>query len=442
MKKLQLLILITSAFLLNFSRTQGKQFFCGKGTSLPYIQVALDNAQSGDTLIVRTGHYKQGNLFIKKSISFLAEKNVLLDGENKYEILTITGDQVCIKGFTIMNSGVMSTKDLAGIKILACRNILLENNIVINCNFGIYLSNTKHCLLRNNRIKGNVVQDPNTGNGIHVWKADSIQIIKNESTGQRDGIYFEFVTNSTIIDNFSHENLRYGLHFMFSHSNTYTNNQFTKNGAGVAVMYSHHVKMYHNSFDHNWGSSAYGILLKDISDSEVMFNKFEYNSAGIYMEGSNRIKMEQNSFYNNGWALRIQASCTDNFINRNNFTGNTFDVSTNGETQLNNFSNNYWDKYEGYDLNKDGYGDIPYRPVSLFSMIIEQLPPSLLLIRSFMVYLLDKAEKIIPSLTPIHLMDELPQMRMIKFKETKKSLSSTLPYLYYQPKLNIQYLKT
>jgi nitrous oxidase accessory protein len=427
---------------LNFSRTQGKQFFCGKGTSLPYIQVALDNAQSGDTLIVRTGHYKQGNLFIKKSISFLAEKNVLLDGENKYEILTITGDQVCIKGFTIMNSGVMSTKDLAGIKILACRNILLENNIVINCNFGIYLSNTKHCLLRNNRIKGNVVQDPNTGNGIHVWKADSIQIIKNESTGQRDGIYFEFVTNSTIFDNFSHENLRYGLHFMFSHSNTYTNNQFTKNGAGVAVMYSHHVKMYHNSFDHNWGSSAYGILLKDISDSEVMFNKFEYNSAGIYMEGSNRIKMEQNSFYNNGWALRIQASCTDNSILLNNFIGNTFDVSTNGETQLNNFTKNYWDKYEGYDLNKDGSGDIPYRPVSLFSMIIEQLPPSLLLIRSFMVYLMDKAEKIIPSLTPVHLMDEFPQMRMIKFTEAKKAISSSIINLHYQPKLNIQYLKT
>ncbi len=148
MKTSLFFILITSAFLLNFSRTQGKQFFCGKGTSLPYIQVALDNAQSGDTLIVRTGHYKQGNLFIKKSISFLAEKNVLLDGENKHEIITVTANQVCIKGFTIINSGVMSTKDLAGIKILACRNILLENNIVINCNFGIYLSNTKQCVLR------------------------------------------------------------------------------------------------------------------------------------------------------------------------------------------------------------------------------------------------------------------------------------------------------
>jgi len=300
---------------------QGKQIYCGKGTSLPIIQTALDHAQPTDTIIVRNGIYKQGNLFIKKSLTLLAEQGVILDGENKYEIITVTSNQVTIKGFTINNSGVMSTKDLAGIKILACRDILLENNTLNKCNFGIYLSNTKQCKLVQNNVRGNVLNDPNTGNGIHVWKADSIQIIKNESTGQRDGIYFEFVTNSTILDNYSHDNLRYGLHFMFSHSNTYTRNRFTKNGAGVAVMYSHHVKMYHNSFDHNWGSSAYGILLKDISDSEIMFNKFEYNSAGIYMEGSNRIKMEQNSFYTNGWALRIQASCTDNVIHRNNFIG-------------------------------------------------------------------------------------------------------------------------
>lgn len=418
--KLLFNLLLSILVLLHSDIVQSKQLFCGEGTSLPSIQAAIEKAAPMDTVLVRPGHYKQGNLFIKKPMTLLAEKNVVLDGENKHEIITVTGSHVIIKGFTIINSGVMSTKDLAGIKVLVSRDILIENNKLNCCNFGIYLSNTKQCRLINNTLNGNVLNDANTGNGIHIWKADSIQLLYNESSGHRDGIYFEFVTNSTITGNYSHENLRYGLHFMFSHSNTYRNNLFSKNGAGVAVMYSHHVRMYHNSFDHNWGSSAYGILLKDISDSEIMFNKFEYNSAGIYMEGSNRIKMEQNSFNNNGWALRIQASCTENNISRNNFSGNTFDVSTNGETQLNNFINNYWDKYEGYDLNKDGYGDVPYRPVSLFSMIVEQLPPSLLLMRSFMVYLLDKAEKIIPSLTPVNLLDNAPEMRLILFAETKK----------------------
>lgn len=73
---------------------------------------------------------------------------------------------------------------------------------------------------------------------------------------------------------------------------------------------------------------------------------------------------------------------------------NTFDVGTNGSLVLNNFDGNYWDKYEGYDLNKDKIGDIPYRPVSLFSMILEKIPPAMMLFRSFMVTLLDKTRKL------------------------------------------------
>ncbi|MBK5285546.1 MAG: nitrous oxide reductase family maturation protein NosD, partial [Bacteroidia bacterium] len=75
---------------------------------------------------------------------------------------------------------------------------------------------------------------------------------------------------------------------------------------------------------------------------------------------------------------------------------------------------NYWDKYDGYDINKDGIGDIPYRPVSLFSMVAEKMPYSLMLFRSFMVMLLEKAEKAIPGITPIDLKDDSPLMKIVK----------------------------
>jgi nitrous oxidase accessory protein len=78
---------------------------------------------------------------------------------------------------------------------------------------------------------------------------------------------------------------------------------------------------------------------------------------------------------------------------------------------LNAFSNNYWDKYEGYDMNKDGVGDVAYHPVSMYSMIVEENPNSLILLRSFMVNLLDKAERAIPSLTPENLMDGKPMIK-------------------------------
>jgi nitrous oxidase accessory protein len=81
---------------------------------------------------------------------------------------------------------------------------------------------------------------------------------------------------------------------------------------------------------------------------------------------------------------------------------------------LNSFSDNYWDKYEGYDLNKDGIGDIPYHPVSMYSMLVEQNPNNLFLLRSFIVGLLDKVEKAIPSLTPEEFRDDRPLMRSAK----------------------------
>src|SRR5690606_20939938 len=218
-------------------------------------------------------------------------------------------------------------------------------------------------------------------------------------------------THSLISDNHSEQNRRYGLHFMFSHDNEYRGNAFVDNGAGVAVMYTTGVKMIDNTFGNNWGAASYGMLLKDIRDSEVSGNRFLQNSTGIFMEGSSRIKFQNNLFRENGYAVRLQASCDDNVFEFNNFSGNTFDVVTNGSLVLNTINNNYWDRYEGYDLNRDDIGDIPYRPVSMYSMIVERMPTAVLLWRSFLVFLLDRAERAMPAMTPENLKDEPPSMK-------------------------------
>ena len=112
---------------------------------------------------------------------------------------------------------------------------------------------------------------------------------------------------------------------MFSNNDDYLNNTFNNNGAGVAVMYSHKVKMEGNKFEMNWGPASYGILLKDITDSYIHNNIFYKNSVGIHMEGSSRINAFKNIFKENGWAMKVQASCNDNNFHHNNYYGNSFD---------------------------------------------------------------------------------------------------------------------
>jgi nitrous oxidase accessory protein len=383
----------------------------GKDKAISTLRQGIKTAKAGDTVILHKGTYKEGNIIIDKGIYLVGIDGPVLDGDSKYEILTITGKNVVIKDLQLINPGYSAMNDYAAIKIIDASNVLIENNTIRNASFAIHIANSVGSTVRNNVIRGTNKSEHSSGNGIHLWKCEHMTIDGNSISGHRDGIYFEFVTESIVRNNVSEMNIRYGLHFMFSHSDTYLNNTFRNNGAGVAVMYSHKVIMEGNVFDRNWGASAYGILLKDISDSHIANNKFIKNTVAIHMEGSSRIEIAKNVFSGNGWALKVQASCDDNIFHHNNFYGNTFDIATNGTRTLNKFHNNYWDKYEGYDMNKDGMGDVPYHPVSMYSMIVEQNPNSLMLLRSFMVALLDKAERAIPSLTPENLVDAKPMIK-------------------------------
>jgi len=385
------------------------------GSNFPVktIKKAIALAKAGDTIIVNKGTYREGNIIIDKKIVFIGKNFPVLDGQNKNEVLSVKADSVWVQGFKLINSGHAALEDPCGIKVYNKSFARIINNVLDNNFFGIYLQNCNNCIVKGNHIVAYGKEEQLIGNGIHCWKSQNIQIIANTIKGHRDGIYFEFVTNSVIWRNISVQNIRYGLHFMFSNDDDYISNLFKNNGAGVAVMFSKSVKMFNNTFEENWGDSAYGLLLKEISDGYLFNNKFIQNTSAIYMEGTSRMKVEKNDFVSNGWGMKIQASCMDNEIVNNNFLKNTFDISTNGSLVLNTFNSNYWDKYEGYDLDKNGIGDVPYHPLSLFAVLTEKNASTMLLYRSFMITLLDKSEKVLPSITPDNFIDKTPLMKSL-----------------------------
>ncbi len=406
-----LLIIVFFLFHLPLS---ARTIIVGPGQPFLHLKDAIAAAGNGDSILLKPGVYREGSITLTKSVCISGEGQAVLDGENKYQILLISGNNITVRGITFLNSGYSVLNDFASVKLVDADHVTIEHNTILNAYFAIHISNARFAVVRNNTITGHPRTEQLTGNGIHLWKSSYALVEHNHIQGHRDGIYFEFVTFSTIRNNLSENNIRYGLHFMFSNDDHYLENTFRNNGAGVAVMYSKKVRMEKNRFEKNWGASSYGILLKDISDSYIGQNTFYRNSVALHLEGTSRMLIEKNNFRENGWALKVQASCENSDFRLNNFTGNSFDVGTNGSISLNNFYNNYWDKYEGYDINKDGIGDVPYRPVSLYSMIVEENPNALILLRSFTVQLLDKAEKAIPGITPGNLTDEKPLMKFIK----------------------------
>ncbi|WP_290661285.1 nitrous oxide reductase family maturation protein NosD [Ignavibacterium sp.] len=372
----------------------------------------LDNAPEGSTIIFKPGIYKVNNLKIEKSVSLIGENYPVLQGNKKDEVLTIKANNVVIKGFEITDAGISYRQENAGIKIIDSHNCVVEDNILKNNFFGIYLSKSYNCVIKNNRLESSNKTETSSGNGIHLWYCKAVTIIGNSVKGHRDGIYFEFVMHSLIRDNYSKENLRYGLHFMFSDSCSYMNNTFENNGAGVAVMYTKNVTMRENKFINNWGAASFGVLLKDLTDCLIEKNYFEKNTNGLYLEGCSRITVQKNDFISNGWALKLMANSMNNFFFDNNFITNSFDVMTNSKNNFNDFSGNYWSRYNGFDLNKDGFGDVPFRPVKMFSVLVERQRSAMILMNSLFIELLNISENVVPSLTPVNLVDPKPRMKI------------------------------
>ena len=394
---------------------QGKDIVVEAGTEISTVRRAVYLSQNGDRIIIKKGYYRESDIVIDRQIKIEGENYPVIDLENKFQGFTVKENNVSISGLEIRNIEVNYMHDLSGIKIENSKNCLIENNIIYNTFFAVYLANSDFIILRNNKITGFAKSESSSGNGIHLWHCNNILIENNETSGHRDGIYFEFVSKTLIKNNYSHNNLRYGLHFMFSDSNSYQENLFRDNGAGVAVMYTKNIEMTGNRFEDNWGPASYGILLKDISRSLIKRNTFKGNTIAIFAEGSDKMMIRENEFINNGWAVKILGNCYNDSLISNNFSGNTFDISSNSSRNENYYNGNYWDKYNGYDLNKDNTGDVPYRPVSLYSMMVEKVPESIIMLRSFITEILDMTEKVMPVFIPETLLDENPKMKLNEF---------------------------
>lgn len=367
-------------------------------------------AAANDTILLDGGTYVTVNVVIDKPLHIEGKGEVILDGEREGYVLIVKSDYVTLRNLEIRHSGSSFMNDYAGILVENVSHCIIENVRLVDNFFGIYFANVSDSIIRNNRLTASGTRETTSRNGIHLWYSNHIRIQDNYISGHRDGIYFEFVDSSSISGNTSENNLRYGLHFMFSDECIYTGNVFRDNGAGVAVMYTKRVVISDNLFQRNWGSAAYGLLLKEINESQIEGNRFRENSIGIYMESSGRNRIANNEFTQNGWAIKLMANSMNNEFTVNDFIENTFDVATNSRQNFNRFSKNYWSHYEGYDLDRDGTGDVPYRPVRLFSILVEKQPTSMLLMRSMLVSLLDIAERVLPLLTPETLLDSQPQM--------------------------------
>lgn len=379
--------------------------------SYPTIAAAVAAAPAGATVRVSAGVWREPTVVVTRPLTLVGVAGAVLDGEGERELVVVRAPGVTVRGFTFRNTGSSQMEDRAALRLDGARDCLVAENRFEDTFFAIQLAAVDGCTVRDNVIVGSPGRLSSSGNAIHAWSSRHLEIRGNRTAGHRDGIYLEFTRHASVVDNVSEDNQRYGLHFMYADSSSYTGNTFRANGSGVAVMYTRQVLMRDNTFADNHGPTSYGLLFKEIADATLEGNRFLGNTTGLLADGAERVRVTGNTFADNGWAIRLFASTSGGTFTGNRFFRNAFDVSVNGRRTAATFRGNWWDAYRGWDLDGDGTGDVPHYPVRLFALLVERAPAAMLLQRSLFVRVLDAAERTLPVLTPRGVVDATPLAR-------------------------------
>jgi nitrous oxidase accessory protein len=390
----------------------------GRGEHYDSVRQAIAQAAAGDTIQVESGTYP-GNLVLDKPLTLDGVGKPVIRGDGRASVVTVLADGCTIRGLILEHSGGMLVKEDAGLLLRSSGNHI-EQNELRDVLFGIYFFASSRNIVTGNVIHGRAYLGVGErGSGIHIYNASENMIAGNTITQTRDGMYLQYANHSTIRGN-RVSDVRYGLHYMYSDDNTFEDNSFSRNVAGAAIMYSRRINFRRNVFVHNRGVSSFGILFQEDENCVAEDNVFVDNAVGIFMEALRGTVFRRNLIAANDTALRIFSSATGNTFEANNFIDNLSPVEVIGRSTDTRWSGahggNYWSEYDGYDLNSDGIGDVPFKIQNVFQYLEGDYPRIRIYLYSPASQALAAAEKAFPVFEGSREFDRRPLMKPVMLR--------------------------
>ena len=390
----------------------------GPNAQFQLIQTALNNAQPGDVIEVRSGVYNE-NLLIDKQLSLVGIDHPIVRGNGSGSVVVITTDSCVFRGFRVEHSGGDLQTEDSGILLKSSHN-QIEQNELSDILYGIYFFRSHGNYIRGNTIRGRrELEAGERGAGLHLWDSPDNTIEDNNISYMRDGMYIQSCNGNQIRRNHV-SNLRYGLHYMFSDRNVFEDNFFENNVAGAAIMYSNHIAFRRNAFVHNRGFSSFGILFQECNELIAENNFIIDNATGIFMEALRKTRFQHNVIAQNDVGMQMFSNADENVFTENNFVDNLTTLQLIGKSTTTKWSENgrgnFWSGYDGYDMNEDGRGDVPQRVQDIFVYIAGNHPRLQIYLDSPAAKALAVAERTFPVLKGSQEIDSAPLMRAVDLR--------------------------
>ena len=323
-----------------------------------------------------------------------------------------------MKNLTIQGSGDRHEGLDAGIKISNSRQSEISNCIIRDSLFGIDVSMTNNSIISNNYITSKDLDLGLRGDGLRLWYSNDNIITKNKIVKSRDVVVW-YSHGNEISNNFGEYN-RYSLHFMYAGKNFVKDNIYQFNSVGIFFMYSQDTIATGNIIKSSLGSTGMGIGLKDVSNFIIKNNTVLYCAQGIYIDRSpfepdTNNWIENNKILYNSEAIHFHSISENNIIKGNAIQGNIEDIindSRGSKTDKNVIVGNYWDNYEGFDINKDNIGDSPHKVFQYADQLWSYNPDVKFFYGSPVISLLNFLAKLAPFSEPIFLLqDKEPKLK-------------------------------
>ena len=381
------------------------------GYCAPPLQLYVEITPPGQVLHPPPGVYS-GPVVITRPIIIEGGGEVTLDGGGEGTVLQIKAPGTRISGLHITRSGESHDQLHSGIRIDA-DDVVVENSVIDEVLFGITLNRVSGNVIRGNRISSFDRSVSLRGEGVRIWYSSDNLITENSFWRVRDILVINSPDNRIVNNDISDS--RMGLELVFSPGNEIIGNSIDRNASGIVGIYSDELLIRNNRLTHMRQLSGSAIAIKESSQVLIENNEILQCAIGLIVNSpvhpENIIYLKGNRLAYNDVALYFYGEKGGHVINGNRFEKNLLQVAVTSQNSAldNDWSGNYWDGYTGFDIDRDGIGDVPHTIHIYADRIWMDRPMTRFFRSSPVLEMIDFVERLAPFSKPeLILRDPLP----------------------------------
>jgi nitrous oxidase accessory protein len=381
----------------------------------PSLRSIVEGAHDGDALCLRAGTYP-GPIELTHAITLWGPRDAMVRSSGEGTTIRVTSPRARLLGFTVDGSGGRYDLEDAAVQVQA-DDVEVRALRVVHAVYGILVQRARRVTVRGNEITGIDEQALGLrGDGIRLWETRDSVVEENLVEHSRDVVVW-YSPSNRVVRNVVRRG-RYGTHFMYSSDCLAEGNTYQDDVVGIFVMYSHGITIRDNLVADAAGAAGMALGLKDAGNVTVVRNRFVHDTLGAFIDGSpatngERDRFEDNQFVLTQTAVMFHASQSGNTFVRNSFRDNRVAVAVEGggDALETNWDGNFFDAYQGYDLDGDGVGDVPFELRSLATDLTSRDPSLELFTGTPALALVDIAGRVAPLFEPhTILIDRHPRM--------------------------------